>query len=742
MKQKKKTSVGRHSSPWRVICISLWASLILFFIIFEQRRSFDVRVWETFFDLMLRVPVILMAGLGRNLLLTIAIWFQFFSVGSLVYRWLKLSGITRIEERIIAAGMGAGVVSLALLGLGAFGFWNITFLRELFFTGLMACVVSGFLRARYSHPAAMNTVAVPERQPWRIFQGAAVVLILLAVVMNILATTAPELSYDSLIYHLALPKLYLLHGRIIPTPQNMYSGIPFGIEMFYGLALALSNENLAALLHCSFGIATALAIWAFLRRCLSNSAGVLAVLLYYMCPLVLAGSWHSGIDIGVSFYLMLFLSAISLGLRAGEENESSRWHLAGGVFIGFAMGVKYTVLPVAAALVLAFFWLRLRSGRAVAIKETVSMSLIAGVLFAPWLVKNFFFYGNPLYPFLHQWLGRTAPADWAGFLGDARSRNLAQTFGSVAGWNDFVILPWTLSLGDRAVDDWLGAAFLIFTPWAFACRWGLFKREDSIPMAWTVILLLTVVACLVWSLSSTIVRFLMIALPFAACLMSLAIVRSPTPNWLYQAAWVVAILSSMYNFQEIFKYGVDNNLGIWSQVLGKSSRSEFLKTTHASYPAPYYSAMEYIDQHLPLNAKVLFLGESRGYYCNRDYIAATVFDNNPFWIAARESTTPGDLAAKVRSLGITHIFLNTSSLYTYVSRDTVAPRDVIGGKVFGEFWNQYLEKIFDESRRGTNGGTDYIVSVYRLRDKPVKDSRLFPENMPLVVLNVAKGQGR
>ncbi|MBI5883211.1 MAG: hypothetical protein HZB91_08910, partial [Elusimicrobia bacterium] len=58
-----------------------------------------------------------------------------------------------------------------------------------------------------------------------------------AGVLNLLCALAPEIYYDSLNYHLALPNLYLLKGRIVATPHQIFSGLPFGGQMLYGLAL-------------------------------------------------------------------------------------------------------------------------------------------------------------------------------------------------------------------------------------------------------------------------------------------------------------------------------------------------------------------------------------------------------------------------------------------------------------------------------------------------------------------------
>lgn len=733
-------------STWslRWMFASLWTFCVLLAFFSHNGRMQDLYSWGAFLDLLPHVPTILLAGLGWHILQIGALWFLFVCVGNRIVRWLRLTGMTRVEHLLISAGLGAGTISLVLLGLGIAGLWHPGFLRGIFYASVGSClgIILLNMRRRHGEGSAQQYAPAPAQQERPgILQGVALGLILLAVVMNVLATAAPVTSYDALVYHLALPKLYLLRGQITPTPENLYSGIPFGIQMLYGLTLALANENLAALLLCSFGIVTALTIWVLLRRHASNHAGMLAALFYYLCPLVLYGSWQSGIDLGGGFYLTLALSSLSLGLR-NSETESRAWPMATGIFLGLAMGVKYTFLPIAAVFVLVIFWLRKRSGNTAAMKEAVITATIAAAVFMPWLIKNIFFYGNPLYPFFNNLLGWISPGDWRGLLVDAHSRNLAQTFGSVVGWKGFLSQPWTMSVNSRGIDDWPGLSFLMFIPWALCLRWGILKADESIPPAWTAIAVLATAGYLVWGLTSEIARFLVMALPFASCLAALAITRAPIHGWFRHGIWGLVLLSSMYSFQVTFKMGTDFASGRWPQLLGTYSRSTYLKNQHMGYGAPHYAAMEFINQNLPLDAKVLFIGEPRAFYCERNFVAATVFDNNPFWVAASEAKTAEDLLASAKKLGITHIFINAISLYSYADRPTVMPRDIIAGNIFNDFWNYYTEQLFEDISKSADGKTAGWLTVYKLRDRPNDDSRTFPQNPSRAILETVRRQSQ
>ena len=77
---------------------------------------------------------------------------------------------------------------------------------------------------------------------------------------------------------------------------------------------------------------------------------------------------------------------------------------------------------------------------------------------------------------------------------------------------------------------------------------------------------------------------------------------------------------------------------------------------------------------------------------------------------------------------------NAIGLNSYASRSTILPRDVVGGRVFGDFWNRCVEKVFEDKRTTKENVVTSWLTVYKLRDKPVDDPRLFPVNPALTIL--------
>jgi hypothetical protein len=706
-------------------------------VFYFKGRTFNPEVWLNFVHLMSHLPGVLAGGLLWNSFLCLGMWFLFYGLGDSILTLSRLGGMTRLERGVVAAGLGSGTFSVLLLLLGLAGLWSDAILRSVFFAGIFLSTSSVVYRKLFN-ASRVDIVNAPSTKGESLgsLQLVAVGIVTLAVLMNILASAAPEIFYDALLYHLALPKLYLLRGGIFPTPENLYSGIPFNVEMLYGFALAISSDGLPALLHFSFGLWTTLAIWAWMRRRASRSAGILAVLLFYLCPLILLGSWQSGIDLGGGFYVFVAFVALSFNLDSSGTANSKAWAALAGSLIGFACGVKYTLLPFGLFFLLIHFWLRPRTGGSR--RETLVMASALGVVFFPWLLKNLWFYGNPVYPFFSRLFGSSEPALFVSFLQDARSRDLVHTFSTIAGWKSFFAHPWGITVGNRSSDDWLGANWLILIPWLLFLRWGIWRKLQNVPPALTALVTLGFLGYSLWYLTSDIVRFVIPSLTFIACGIALAVESVRSPIWLRKMGWVGAIFFSLFNFQTISRLGETWAMGRWEVLSGRQSPGDYLKKEHMSYGAPYYKAMEYVRAELPEKAKILFLGESRAFYCERDFIAASVFDENPLWAEAGKAKTAGELYSKVKEMGVTHVFLSATQLYTYSHMPTVMPLDVVGGDVFRDFVGSHLRVVFEEKEFNDSGHTNLWLIVYEVVSEAADD--VAPKWKPFRILleNVAR----
>lgn len=690
-----------------------WTAL-LWWMYRQKNVRFDPAIWEEFFALLPAALSRFGGGLLPRLGWLAAFWTLASALGAFLLRFLKLKA-TRLEALTLAAGLGAGLLPILLFALGL-----AVFTPTVLKAGFAVCALAAVLSAPWwwkTLPA--EPLEVQGRVgPWG---WGALFFCACALLMNLVSALTPEVFYDSLVYHLALPELWLQRGRIGPVPHNIYSGLPLGPQTLYGLMLALFDDRLASLLHASFGVWTGLSAWLIGRRWLGEEAGVFAAFAWYLCPAALYASWGCGVDLASSFLCALALLAMLRGL---EEEEGGRWALCSGLLCGFAAGTKYNVLPVAALLVLLYGW------RSRSLSRTLLMAGAAAAAFLPWMLKNLLFFKNPLYPFLTGLFpGKELIADWAAFLDASGSRNLGATLSNWAGWKELLLQPWSTSTGDWPLGDWPGPVFILLLPLL------LFVRLKTAPEK--VIFAGAAGGFLLWGLASRLVRYLLPSFPMLALCAALPIRRGVLPNWARALAWAAALYAGMFDFEAAFNQGI--GIGQWAYLRGEVSKADYLKSQRVTYGLPYYSAAEFMNRELPKDAKVLVLGESRTYYIERDCVAATVFDYNPFWLAVRESKDAEELLGKVRALGITHVFLSTRQLLYREYARNVFPREEARSPAFQVFWGKYLRREFEE--RADGGGEPRWLTVYSVKSEPNSPAEAAP-NPVVTVLKFLESRGK
>ena len=527
--------------------VSAWLGYLMF-LNYESISLMYGRETYAAIELALNSLEIIKRGFTWRLVMVASFWLGAVQIGRALLSAVGIGKGDFIEESLFAAGLGAGALSLAMFALGLTHLWNTTLLRGLFLLLTTLSLGAAYLEYRSKIKSGVTIESPPSVQTATVLaplEWSAVVLIAMAALLAFLATSAPEEFYDSLVYHLALPKLYLLNQGIVQTPHNAFSGAPQGVQMLYGLLLSVGDEHLTALLHFSFGLGTALVLWRCANKYCSRDVGIMSALLFYLCPMALRAGSASGADLAASFYCALAFFAILRSVEppnipevSGIKGKNRAWSICAGLLIGLGMSTKYNVFPVGLALVLVHAWATRQHG--LPLRNSVYVAFLALLVLSPWLFKNLLFFGNPMYPFLNN-LSGSGPhlADWTGFLGAAQSRNLVKTFATVVGWKDFILLPWTLSQG-AGIENWPGAAFIAALPWILLLRWSNDSHKTSAIAAGS--------AYLAWSLTSTQGRFLLPALPIIAYVAALAVNQSEVPRWMRQMGWASLLLLCFFNF--------------------------------------------------------------------------------------------------------------------------------------------------------------------------------------------------
>ena len=161
----------------------------------------------------------------------------------------------------------------------------------------------------------------------------------------------PPVEKDSLIHHLALPKLWLKAGALIKLPWADYSYNPQNIDLLYMIPLALDLDVLAKFIHHGFAFLTACLIFLELRRKMDLHWALMGPALYLSTPMVLRLSASAYVDNGLTF----FITAAVLALIHWDESGRTRWFIVSSLALGLALGCKYNGLLALPLLGLAVF---------------------------------------------------------------------------------------------------------------------------------------------------------------------------------------------------------------------------------------------------------------------------------------------------------------------------------------------------------------------------------------------------
>ncbi len=292
-------------------------------------------------------------------------------------------------------------------------------------------VVASLVRAADWARLVVRALALAQRKV-RSHLGAALVLAIPAL-WNLPSLILPIIDSDGLRYHLALPKLYLLEGRIFLYPWDVVGAYPQGAEMFYLLGLQMGPAEAAKWLHflvVCLG-AAALVMMVGSRR----SGGLLGAIAYAATPAVLAGAAAAFID-GFS---MLHIAVAAVGLKRRIHPGAVGLALAG------ALWTKWTVAPAVAG-ILVVVVVEAARGR----KWRSALAVLAPIVLvlAPVMIRNSIATGDPFFPIMTGLVRGEVPGVDPELM-DTVSQRHREIPGPLG-------IPWGTSIGEIESDEVIG----------------------------------------------------------------------------------------------------------------------------------------------------------------------------------------------------------------------------------------------------------------------------------------------
>jgi hypothetical protein len=221
--------------------------------------------------------------------------------------------------------------------------------------------------------------------------------------LNVFGAYIPQIGNDALVYHYAMPKLFIAHGGLHYFPYNIHAVNPFNIEMLYTFGMLLQNDIVANLVNVCIGLVFAGLIYNILLDHVGRMHALLWSLIFYSLPLTMRQMSQGFVDLGVGLFAAAGLSIVFAALR--QRDLHLKPVLAAGVFLGFAAGAKLFGIVTAVFASMALVVVAVSRYRARAVGYAATLVCTALLLASPWYIRSAVHTGNPVYPSFYSVFG-------------------------------------------------------------------------------------------------------------------------------------------------------------------------------------------------------------------------------------------------------------------------------------------------------------------------------------------------
>lgn len=539
----------------------------------------------------------------------------------------RLVGFRAAERLALQVGLGFGALSVVLLGLGALQAYSIRLFWLMVLLPLPAGLALGW-----------RDLQAARRPPPRL--GAPWLFVLAAGAAALLSSQAPAVAWDSLVYHLTGPKLYLGYSGLVHPVDLPYLGFPKTGSMLLMLGLALGGDPLAQLLHLTFAGLT-LTLLPRLLRPFAPSRGPLAAALLVGVPSIWLIAGWAYVEWITAFWLIA-----GFVLVTSDHDDGPALAALAGACAGFAVATKYTAVWMVAGLTLVALLRRFGPPQLAAFAAGAAAAML------PSLAANALLTGNPLYPFLFDGVSWDAHrAAWFSRFGTglAPARLLlapleATVFGVEGGYY----------LGYPSYGATIGPLLLALAPLALL-RWAVKPELRRGSMRDLAVMIAVGGAGWIAQLGASQLlvqtRLLFPLFPFLAAAGAIGYETLGQLSRRVQyvlgglVTFVLAIALAGYFAQALGR-------GVPGVVTGSLSTDEYLTDRLAAH----YLAMTAVSR-LPAGSRVQFLWEPRSYYCDGQVVCEPDALLDAWWHARQHASDAEAIRSRWLEQGTTHLLI-------------------------------------------------------------------------------------
>lgn len=606
--------------------------------------------------------------------------------GSGLLRLLRIT-LPTVESAFGGVAVGLGMQATLLLGLAATGWMH----PGLLWAAVVAPALLGCIGTRPRRRAAVRELAACLADAGSIERVGLLSVFGIVATVALVGALGPVQDWDSLMYHVQLPRLFLEAGRLHVPPDGLHVAYLGSVQFLYLPLLAAGASAGPAVLNAALLLGLGLLVVVAGERLLSRGSGILAgIILWGSSALLLVGVTPR-IDVTLIYYLLLTHLAV---LRAWRDEDTEGALRYAGLLAGVAVGIKYHALPYLVAIAPFAVWVAYRdpARRAKRARALVGGGGIALLVALPWLVKNAVFFGAPLYPFFAT---RVVPPFIAAIQGSTvhPANVTTEIYGALGRAREAISLSGLLFHPARLTVEGEAAAFTRnWFLWLAPFGLLLWRRARGIVPV-LLIPALAYQAIALGAFSRTNLRYLLPVIPAMALVAAEVVAavesRLRAGRWWRRGAVVAALALCLPSFQSV-------GARIFSTLrvriaLGLEPPETLLERD------PNYVLARWFSEQTPPDSRLLMLFDARGLYYRRETIQDNVLTNWPLLVGT------GATDRCLEGTGITHVLFNRGVLGYYASRG-LDPHSLDVDR-FDPFAQRCLQRM--ASTRG--------VEIYRVR---------------------------
>ena len=582
-------------------------------------------------------------------------------LGFAILKLLRVEPEDPIDGFLYRIGIGLGSLSYIAFGLAAFSLYRPEIIKmvllSLFGAGLAYTIYQQLAhRHTKTHNFARLSSSLRQEKPWKL-------VTLLAFAIALVGALAPEIEYDALWYHLWLPDLWLQQGSPIDIIPEYISLYPLTWELIYGIAMTFGGPIAAKLVHFFMLPLTALLVFKTTRFAAPKASPWVAVALFVTLPTVIWQATTTYIDLALTFYTGIAIYAL---MQYTRKNRLSFLVLA-AIFLGLALAIKHLALIVWLLAICGLgFWLWQEKH---CWRQTLQAVLILGVVSLifplPWYLRSWAASGNPFFPDSYSLFGAFPIERWSQIT-EISLNNFKDHFGFPRTPLNLALLPWNLTIHAAQFRGSLGPILLILLT-------GLFViKPTGKELRWLGIFCFCYLVLWASPLSSFQMRFLLPITPFLVVLGAAAIKELTTRLegrrlGLHLVRWILLVLLvlNLPPFTSLHEADREQWNGWLTHVihdipLGVVLGYEF-EGDYLARKVPSFRAWDYINNNLPLDARVLTFSGGDHLYSSRARIASdSTAAYYAVWGAGRDKKEQALQA--MQNLEISHVLFDRQKL--------------------------------------------------------------------------------